>query len=112
VRRRHAEGGHHGVADELLDGPTFGFDLRAHRRERRLHHVLEAFGVEQLGEPSRARDVREEDGNQLALLEHRRRPLVQRRRAGSAEAKAFGILLAAGGANRHDPSVRQQNGVG
>ena len=50
VRDRHAERGHHGVADELLDRAALGLDLGPHRREEPAHHVLQRLGVEPVAE--------------------------------------------------------------
>jgi len=48
VRDRDAEGRHHGVADELLDGPALGLDLLAHGAEVGSHDLLQTFGVQLL----------------------------------------------------------------
>ena len=63
-----AERGHHGVADELLDRPTLGLDLVAHRLEERGHDLAEGLGVEALTERRGSRDVGEQDRHELALL--------------------------------------------
>ena len=78
-----AEGGHDRVAHELLDGTTPGLDRRGHDRVEPLKEDSPALGVETLAEAGRPRDVREQDGDELALLH---RPVNERRAAGRAEA--------------------------
>ena len=101
VRDRGAEHGHHGVADELLDRAPEALELVAQPRmvgpEQRAHLL----GIHALGARGEADEVGEEDGDDLALLEPRL--LVDRewRRAGVAEARAVGILLAAAGTGKH-----------
>ena len=65
---RHAEHGHHGVADELLDRAALGLDLGPHGLEVALHHVAQAFRVEPVGQARRPRNVAEQDGDELAFL--------------------------------------------
>ena len=68
VRGRHAEGGHHRVADELLDGAALGLDLLAHRLKYASHHLAEPLRIEPFAEGGRPGDVGEQDRDELALL--------------------------------------------
>ena len=67
VGGRYAEGRHHGVSDELLNGPAFRLDLLTHRVEVPLHHLAQPLGIEAVGQPGGAREVGEQDGDELAL---------------------------------------------
>ena len=64
----HAERGHDGVADELLDRPALGLDLLAHRPEVRREHLLQPLGVQSLAQAGRARHVGEQDRHEAAFL--------------------------------------------
>ena len=67
VRHGHAEDGHYGVADELLDGAAFALDLLSHRGCVGAENVLQVLRIEPLAERRGARDVGEEDRDELAL---------------------------------------------
>ena len=68
VHDRHAEDGHHGVADELLDGATVMRDDRLHPIEVAREQRAQPLGIERLAERGRAGEVAEQDGDGLALL--------------------------------------------
>jgi len=68
AHNRHAEDGHHGVADELLDGAAVALDDRLHPLEVAGEQRTEALGIEPVAEGGRAGEVAEEDGHGLALL--------------------------------------------
>jgi hypothetical protein len=91
VHRRHAEDGHHRVADELLDRAAVTVDYRLRRLEVARHHPPQALGVDPLAERGRAGDVAEEHGHDLPHLARRCR-LRQRRAAGVAKASALAVL--------------------
>jgi hypothetical protein len=46
VQTGNTENGHHGVSDELLDGPAVPLDRRGHLVEVPLHHASEGFRIE------------------------------------------------------------------
>ena len=81
-----AEGGHDGVAHELLDGPAPGLDRRGHHRKEPLKQDPPTLGIETLTERGRPGDVGEEDGDELALLAG---PITESRAAGRAEACSY-----------------------
>ena len=91
VHRRHAEDGHHRVADELLHRPAVPLDDRLRRLEVARHHPPQALRIDPLAERRRAGDVAEEHRHDLAHLARRGR-LGQRRAAGVAEARAVPVL--------------------
>ena len=68
VHDRHAEHGHHRVADELLHRAAVPLDDRLHPLEVAREQRAQRLGVEPLAERRRAGDVAEEDGDDLALL--------------------------------------------
>src|SRR5438045_1176035 len=80
----YAERSHHGIADELLDGSTFCFDLFAHRTRVGLHHLAEPLGIELLAEGCRTRDVGKQDRDDLPLFPAR--SVLRRTPAGRTEA--------------------------
>src|SRR6185503_17663780 len=84
VHRRHAEDGHHRVADELLDGAAMPFEDPLRDLEVARHHGAQALRIDPLAERGRARDVAEEYGDCLPGLA-KRCYLAERRRAGVAE---------------------------
>jgi hypothetical protein len=61
VDRRHAEHGHHRVADELLHGAAVTFEHAPHLREVALHHAAERLRVEAFAERGGVDDVAEHD---------------------------------------------------
>jgi hypothetical protein len=70
VGRRDAEHGHHGVADELLDGPAVRTDDGRDPLERGVHDRLHDLRVVRAGQRGRSNDVREQDRHELALFRH------------------------------------------
>ena len=60
---RHAEHGHHGVADELLHGSAVALQGGLRRREVARHHAAEGLGVEAFAESRRPGQVGEDDGH-------------------------------------------------
>jgi hypothetical protein len=73
VRDRHAEDGHHGVADELLDAAAVTLDDVLHALEVAREQPSECLRVGRLTQRRRASDVAEQDGHGLPLLPRRRR---------------------------------------
>ena len=104
VQHRNAEHGHHGVADELLDRAAVPLDHAAGQLEIARHHRPKGLRVELLAERRRAGDVAEEHGHRLALLPACFRS-GERYAAGLAEAGSGPVLVAAGGAVGHAPSL-------
>jgi hypothetical protein len=107
VRRGRSEQGHDGVADELLHRAPAAFELPPEARvvggEERLH----VLGIELLRAGREADEVREQDGDDLALLQAGLFPLGKRRSAGAAEAESGRVVLAAGRTGRHVGRVRR-----
>ena len=103
VRPGHAEHGEYGVAHELLQEPFVTLNDLGEAIERAPHDGLDDLGVLLLGEGGRAHQVGEERRRVLALLAaglgRERGPAVQ------AEPRPLGVLLAAGRAGDHRPSV-------
>ena len=101
VQPREAEHRHHGVADELLDGPLVGLDHGGHPVEVAGHHAAEGLGVEPLTERGGLGHVGEDDRDDPSGLG---RGLVGFRERGGAaltEPGSVRVLLAAGGAALH-----------
>jgi len=71
VRDGRAEDGHHGVTDELLDGPTALLELRAQPLVIRTENRLDVLRVERLRARSEADEVREENRDDLAFASQR-----------------------------------------
>jgi hypothetical protein len=67
VDRRHAEDGHHRVADELLDGAPVRLDDRAHPLEVAGQQRLQRLRIRALAERRRADDVAEDHRDDLAM---------------------------------------------
>ncbi len=65
---RHAEDGHDGVADELLDRPPPGLDHRRHGREVGREEDSKPFRVQALAERGRTRHVGEQHCDELPLF--------------------------------------------
>jgi hypothetical protein len=68
VHLRHAEHGHHGVADELLDRAAVTLDRRSSRLEVPRHRGARRFRIEPLGASGRADHIAEEHRYSLPLL--------------------------------------------
>ncbi len=102
AHRRHAEHGHHRVADELLDGAAVPLEHGLHRLEVPPHHAAQQLRVEPLAERRRPGHVGEEDGDDLARLRLGR---SEARPASGAEARVGGVLAPAVGAGHaREPS--------
>ena len=99
VHLRHAEDGHHGVADELLDHSAVALDCGAGDVEVAGEHAAEALRIETLAECGRARDVAEQDGDRLPLLVDGLR--LERRSARVAEPRSHRVLVTALRADHH-----------
>jgi hypothetical protein len=67
VSGRHAEDGHHGVADELLDRAAMPLDDRFHPLEVAREQCPQRLGVGRLAERRRADHVAEEDRDDLPV---------------------------------------------
>jgi hypothetical protein len=102
VRDRRAEDGHHGVADELLDGAAVPLELASQLRVVRRQRGADVLGIELLrlrGEPDQ---VGEQDRDDLPLLAGLvRRRGAERRAAARAEAGILGVLAPAVRAQHH-----------
>ncbi len=94
VHDRDAEHRHHRVADELLDRAAVALDGLAHRLEVPGHNAASRLGVEALAHRRRAGHVAEQHRHRLAYLA-RWGSFGELGAAGSAEAKALGIVLTA-----------------
>src|SRR3990172_5006925 len=108
VDRRHAEDGHHRIADEFLDRAAVALQDLLHRGERAAEDPAHRFRVEMLPDGGGAGDVAEEDRDGLADLA--RLPGVgrgaQRRAAAAAEAEAFRVRATTGRARGHAGEFR------
>src|SRR5206468_4979653 len=69
VSGRDAEYRHDGVADVLLDGAAEAFDLLGHGSEEGLQDAAKVLRIEAGSELGGRREVGEQDGHDLALLE-------------------------------------------
>jgi hypothetical protein len=97
---RHAEDGHHRVADELLDGAAVPLDDRLGGLEVARHHAPEALRVDPLAERRRPAHVAEQHRHDFAHLA-RRCGLGQGSTAGVAETCALPIFGPAARADEH-----------
>jgi hypothetical protein len=70
VRPRHAEHRHDRIPDEFLDGPTVGLKSLAHCAERAAECRADHLSIVAPAERGRPYDVYEDDGDELALLDH------------------------------------------
>ena len=80
MRVRQPEDGHHRVPDELLGASPQRRQLARHRLVEGLHHLAVPLRIEVRGELGGARQVGEQDRDELALLGgrlSRRRPAVR-----------------------------------
>ena len=102
VGERHAEDGHHRVADELLHAALVALDDLLHPLEVPRQQRAQRLRVGRLPEHGRAHDVAEQDGDDLALLRTRR---ARRSPALGTELERLGGLVAANSTSRHHPSV-------
>ena len=93
VRDRRTEDRHDGVADELLDRPAEGLDLRAQPRVIAVQDPAHVLGIELLGACGETHQIGEEDSHDLPLLARTDRLAGKRACASVAEAGALGILV-------------------
>jgi len=100
VEHRHAEHGHHGIADELLDGPPVALHHRLDPVEVPPHDPAEGLRVEALPHVGGPRHVGEQDGHGLADLRRRRRS-HQRGATPVAEPGPRRVLEATARTHRH-----------
>ena len=68
VQHRHAEHGHHRIADELLHAPAVPLHDRLHPLEIARQQRPQPLGIERLAQLGRAGEVAEEHRHRLALL--------------------------------------------
>jgi hypothetical protein len=101
VQPGDAEDGHDRITDELLHGCAVSLQCRARVLEVARLQPAEGLGVEALAPARVAGQVAEDHGDDLADLAGRPRLGGQLGPAGSTEAKAIGVLLAAAGAGDH-----------
>ena len=104
VRDRRPEQRHDGIPDELLDRPSVALELVLQPGVVGLEHRADVLGVERLGSAREPDEVGEEHGDDLALLANL--TLGERRAAREAEPRDLGVVLPAGGADRHAESLR------
>ena len=102
-RGRHSEHGHHGVADELLDGPAVALDDRRGGLEVAQHHLPDGLGLEALAQGRRAGDVREQDRHRFSLVGLREPS--EARSACIAESRVGWVRLTASPTAAHQPSL-------
>jgi hypothetical protein len=72
MQARDAEDGHHGVADELLDGSAVALEDRARRLEIPRHHPSQRLRVEPFAQPGRIGHVRKQHRDRLPTDGHGR----------------------------------------
>ena len=105
VGDRRAEERHHGVADELLDRAAEALELASRSRSQYGASTARTSS----GSSCSARDVKPTRSAKSTVTTFRssRRSLygLERCPAGEAEASGVGVLLAAGGARLHPPSL-------
>ena len=91
-----AEDTDHGVADELLDDPAVGLDLRPGDGEVARQHLFDVLGIGALGGRGEADEVAEQHADRLAL------------RAGRVGIAADGVEDDGGAPPRRDPQLLQK----
>ena len=107
VQHRHAEHGHHGVADELLHTAAVPLDDRLHPLEVARQQRTQPLGIERLAERRRARQVAEQDRHRLALLLRPRGRGRGRKREATllAELGALAVLVPTTRADQHESTL-------
>jgi hypothetical protein len=105
VHLGNAEHGHHGVADELLDGATMMFEDRPGRFRESLHHTPQLLGIVAVPEGGRVRNVREENGDRLSGATDRAGRAYQVETTSLTEPRPLICLLSASGTEGHVKSV-------
>ena len=102
VQHRHAEHGHHRVADELLHAAAVPLDDRLHPLEVAREQRTQPLGIERLAERGRAGQVAEQHRHRLALLLRPRGRSGEREATLLAELGALAVLVPTARANQHD----------
>ncbi len=105
MRDRDPEDGHDGVADELLDGAAVALEDDAQVLEVAPHARAQRLRVGRLAERSRADEIAEENGDDLALLSCGLGG-GEFGTARAAEARITGVLTPAVRADDHRRSLR------
>ena len=108
VQHRHAEHGHHGVADELLHAAAVPLDDRLHPLEVAREQRTQPLRVERLAERGRAGEVAEEDRHRLALLLRPRGHSGEREATLLAELRALAVRMPTARTNQHAYEARPQ----
>src|ERR1041385_2053016 len=85
MRTRHPEDSHDCIADELLEGAAVFLDDLLRGREVAGQELTEVLRVELLADPCRADEIREEDGDDPALLRHHQMSVVRSGRVGAMD---------------------------
>ncbi len=109
VRDGDPEDGHHGIADELLDGAAVTLEDHAKILEVAPHPCAQRLGIRRLAERRRTDEVAEENGDDFALLAGRL-GRSQRRPTRAAEARVALVLAPAVRASRHGRGVYERTG--
>src|SRR6185312_10357979 len=109
VHLRDAEHGHDGVADELLDDSTVAFDDLTRELEVTREHPAETFRVEALSKRRRSGHIREDDGDDLALLGRVSRS-GERRAAFAAELRVCRVFVTAAWTDHHRQRLERRRG--
>ena len=108
VRGRRPEDCDDGVADELLHRAPVALELVPEPRVVRGQQRPDVLGVEPLSALGRADQVREDDGDELALLAWRGGGRCELCAALGAELRRLGVLGAADGAGAHRTILRRR----
>jgi hypothetical protein len=106
VSDRCAKHRHHGISNELLDGPPVAFDLRAEQVvvwAEALSDILWVDGLRILGETDEVAEENRDDLSLLVVVGWMRSR--ERRAALEAELGAPGILLTARRTGQHEASL-------
>ena len=105
VQRRHAEDGHHGIADELLDRAAVALDDLPHRFEVAGEQRAQPLGIDRLPERGRARRGRRTAPSPSCVLLRRRRLADERVPTLLAEPRALLVVVATARAGEHGTRV-------
>ncbi len=106
VDHGRSENRHHGVAYELLDRAAKGLDLAPDASEVWREDRPHVFRIEPFCAGGEADQIREQDGDDLALLGEALRLIGKRLRAGKAELRDRRVLLPTVRTDHHRQSVR------
>ena len=105
VRHRRTEHRHYRIADELLDRPPEALDRLTQTSVVGPDASADVLGVGSVGSGGETDEVAEENGDDLAFLERRRRGHGERSATLQAELRPLWILLAASPTARHTMSL-------